>query len=108
MILLKLYDAELLYLKKKLKMALAGLKIGHTKLTHGFLMEGGNPPFCEECVVPLTMKHILIECPSLEEHRDLFGFTGPPTLTTVFKPYNTDFNGPLYAYLRRIRILNKI
>lgn len=27
-------------------------------------MEGGHLPYCEDCIVPLTVKHILIECPT--------------------------------------------
>ena len=49
--------------------ALCRLRIGHTRLTHGFLMSRNPPPFCEDCIVPLTVRHILVECPSLEEHR---------------------------------------
>ena len=45
--------------------ALCRLRIGHTCLTHGFLMSRDPPPFCEDCLVPLTVRHLLVECPSL-------------------------------------------
>ena len=45
--------------------ALCRLRIGHTRLTHSFLMVGGNQPLCEACRVPLTVRHLLVECPSL-------------------------------------------
>ena len=48
---------------------LCRLRIGHSRLTHGFLMSGDPPPYCEDCLVPLTIRHLLIECPSLEEKR---------------------------------------
>ena len=35
-------------------------------------MAGDPQPFCDDCLVPLTMRHLLIECPSLEELRDRF------------------------------------
>ena len=50
--------------------ALCRLRIGHTRLTHGFLMAGEHQPFCDDCLVPLTVKHLLIECPSLRDLRD--------------------------------------
>ena len=49
--------------------ALCRLRIGHTRLTHGFLMANGPQPFCEDCLVPVTVKHLLVECPSLGELR---------------------------------------
>ena len=38
-------------------------------MTHGYLMADEYPPFCEDCLVPLTVRHILVECPSLGELR---------------------------------------
>lgn len=49
---------------------LARLRIGHTRLTHSYLMSGDVQPFCEDCLVPLTVRHLLIECPSLGNLRD--------------------------------------
>lgn len=46
------------------EVVLCRLRIGHTLLTHGHLMERRPPPFCTDCVVPLTVKHILAECPT--------------------------------------------
>ena len=51
------------------EVALCRLRIGHTRLTHGFLMAGEHPCYCDDCLVPLTVKHLLIECPSLEDIR---------------------------------------
>jgi RNase H len=39
---------------------LARLRIGHTLLTHGHLMEGGPPPLC--CGQPLSVAHLLSDC----------------------------------------------
>ena len=36
---------------------LARLRIGHTTLTHKKLMEGRPQPYCENCIVPQTVKH---------------------------------------------------
>ena len=52
----------------------ARLRIGHTRLTHAHLLLGEERPFCEDCIVPLTIKHILTECPSYtDERRNTFG-----------------------------------
>ena len=49
----------------------ARLRIGHTRLTHQYLLEGRGQPYCEDCLVPLTVKHFLAECPSHSDTREL-------------------------------------
>ena len=39
------------------------LQIGHTRLTHSYLLSGDDQPECVTCQCPLTVKHILIGCP---------------------------------------------
>jgi len=39
--------------------------IGHTWLTHSYLLSGTDQPECLACHCQLTVKHILIECPAL-------------------------------------------
>ena len=46
------------------------LCIGHTRLTHGYLLSGTDQPECSACHCPLTVKHILIECPALISSRN--------------------------------------
>ncbi|MPC41109.1 hypothetical protein E2C01_034693 [Portunus trituberculatus] len=43
---------------------LARLRIGHTYLT-----QRDPQPYCEDCLVPLSVQHLLVECPSLIELR---------------------------------------
>ena len=43
---------------------LCRLRIGHTRLMHGFLMSGDPQPYCDDYLVPLTVSHFLVECPS--------------------------------------------
>lgn len=38
------------------------LRIGHTLLTHKYLMVHEHPPLCEDCNEPLTVEHIVIRC----------------------------------------------
>ena len=57
---------------RKKEVILCRLCIGHTRLTHGFLMSGDPQIYCEDCLVPLTVRHLLVECPSLGELRDQF------------------------------------
>jgi len=46
------------------------LRIGHTRLTHSYLLSGDDLPECDTCQCPLTVKHILIECVDLNDVRN--------------------------------------
>jgi len=38
------------------------LCIGHTRLTHSYLLSGDDQPVCSACQSPFTVKNFLIEC----------------------------------------------
>ena len=44
--------------------------IGHTRLTHSYLLLGDDQPECGSCQCPFTVKHILIECIDLNDVRN--------------------------------------
>jgi len=45
------------------------LRIGHHHLTHPHILCGNDPPTCESCGRPLTVKHTLTECANLWDIR---------------------------------------
>jgi len=45
------------------------LKIGHSRLTHSYLLSGEDQPICTKCDTVLTVKHILLDCPELRDVR---------------------------------------
>ena len=55
-------------LSRKDQMKVTRLRIGHTRLTHGYLLVAQEQPICVECTwdeddpVYLTVEHILLEC----------------------------------------------
>lgn len=51
------------------EMALVRLHISHSLLTHCFFMERAPPPFCDDYLAPLTVRHRLVECLSLRDLR---------------------------------------
>ena len=53
------------FMSRRWETALCRLRIGHTRLTHGYLMSADPQTFCMDCLVPLTVEHLLVECPSL-------------------------------------------
>ena len=51
------------------EVTLARLRIGHTRKTHAYLLAGNPPPYCDGYLVPLSVMHILSECPEYGEER---------------------------------------
>ena len=54
--------SEYTYRSRKEQVILDRLRIGHTRLTHSFLLKGEPPPECTTCECQLTIQHILVDC----------------------------------------------
>ena len=59
-----------LYRCQRATVLLNRLRIGHTRLTHSYLLSGDDLPECGTCQCPLTVKHILVECVDLNDVRN--------------------------------------
>ena len=59
------------------------LRVGHSRLTHSYLLSGDDPPTCQSCGIPLTVQHILVECHNLHDIREKY-FT-VSSVTVLFK-----------------------
>jgi Holliday junction resolvase-like predicted endonuclease len=96
---------------RRVEVVLTRLRIGHTKLTHGFLMESRHQTYCSGCLVPLTVHHILVECPEYsEERRMCFPVPGQLTISEVLaQPQNGVFNtNRLLQFLRNTNLMKEI
>ena len=54
---------------RKEENVMARLHIGHSFLTHSFLLKGEEPPICMGCDKSLTLEHILLTCSDFIEIR---------------------------------------
>ena len=90
---------------------LARLRIGHTRLTHGYLMEGAEQPKCELCDADsnLTVKHLLIECSHWANQRILhFHRTYGLTIRQVLGDGDVTFEGALYKFILSTNQMNNL
>ena len=82
---------------------LARLRLGHTRLTHGYLMAGGtpNPPECDECDdgSHLTVKHILTQCEAYRAARLAAFRRNDVSLKFALKEGDTCPTGPLAQFI---------
>jgi len=61
------FIVALLHITKVIAVVINRLRIGHSRLAHSYLLSDDDVPLCETCGLPLTVKHILVECPSLQD-----------------------------------------
>merc|ERR1712002_952391 len=99
------------YLPRREERVLCRLRIGHTRLTHGFLMSGDPLPFCQDCLVSLSVKHLLTECPSLDDERRRYlsrclDVEGTYSLTKMLGE-ECDFKA-LFNFIEEAGLLNEI
>ena len=88
---------------RKEEVVLARLRIGHTHLTHRYLLRGEPQPLCQLCTEPLTVKHILVECNALALTRNRFYRShNMKDLFTSTHP------GAIINFLKDIKIYNKL
>ncbi|XP_023228251.1 uncharacterized protein LOC111628656 [Centruroides sculpturatus] len=54
---------------RRSEVILCRLRIGHTRLTHQYLLKGADQPVCEYCNCFLSVKHILCNCIAFDQNR---------------------------------------
>ena len=89
---------------------LARLRLGHCKFSHQYLLEGDHQPYCNSCIVPLTVKHVLLECPDYQLERQVMcaGAHSVTLLGILGEQGPVELEGRLQTYLRDIYYLDKI
>ena len=78
-------------------------KIGHTRLTHSYLLTNEQPPFCISCNEPFTVKHFLITCTEFNYIRNRY-FTAK-TVKELFSDTSSD---KIINFLKETNLFNKL
>ena len=92
---------------RRLETALCRLRIGHTNITHTYLMEGNtNPPICVRCRVPITVKHLLVQCRKYDVIRNKY--FNNATLADMLTETSSYSPSRLLRYLKETELLNKL
>ena len=85
------------------EVVLTRLRIGHSRLTHSFLLKGEPPPECFGCNTQYTLKHILLECANFSNIRMRFY-----NCNNMYDLFHTVKKETILAYVREIGIYNRI
>ena len=83
--------------------AVTRLRIGHTWLTHGYLMEKKDPPICSVCNVIITVEHLLTQCNKFKNLLLKYNFND--SLKDILQP-NVVFK--LKSFLLESNLINEL
>ena len=92
---------------RRIETALSRLRVGHTNITHTYLMQSqANPPECERCRKIVTVKHLLLECRKYTQVRNKY-FSNPTLLDILGESSNFSIN-KIIGFLKETGLLAKI
>ena len=84
------------------EIVLARCRIGHSRFTHSYLFDKSEQPECIPCSVPLTIKHILLDCVDTQIYRSKY--FNVPSMRQLFETVSVD---KILDFLREISIYHK-
>ena len=78
-------------------------RIGHTRITHSYILKNEQAPFCIPCNEPFTVKHFLITCSEFNYIRTKYF-----NVKTIKELFNDIPTQKILDFLKEIRLFNKI
>ena len=93
---------------RRIEVIMTRLRIGHTNLTHAYLMSmpHGPIPVCERCGARQSITHLFMQCPRLKRTRERY--FGKKELREILGDTEENSINKVITYLQEIEVLNKI
>ena len=88
---------------RKGEVTLARLRIGHTFITHSFLLKGEDWPLCIPCQEPFSVKHFLLDCTDFRIIRSRFY-----RVNSLKELFDTVEPVRIFSFLKEIGLYDKI
>ena len=88
---------------RKEEVVLARLRLGHSRVTHSYLLLGEEQPQCVGCDTPFTVRHFLLECGDFAQVRN--NCFHVDNMKELFQDIHID---SIMTFLRQINLFNKI
>ena len=85
------------------EVVLARLRLGHTRVTHSYILQGEEHPQCVGCDAPFTVRHFLLECGDFAQVRN--NCFHVDNMKELFQDIHID---SIMTFLRQINLFNKI
>ena len=90
-------------ISRKQETVMTRLRIGHTWITHSYLLKKEDQPFCHTCDKPCIVKHILVECSDFTHIRNKYYTTND--VHTLFREVDSI---KITEYLKEIKLFDNI
>ena len=95
------------------EVVLCRLRLGHTRLTHSFIIDREPMSQCASCMCPLSVEHILVECPEFDNKRvpllnacQRYGV--PLCLKSLIGNEYIDVIGEVFEFIRQCQLLKRL
>ena len=88
---------------RKEEVILARLRLGHTRVTHSYLLQGKDQPQWVRCDAPFTVRHFLLECGDFAHVRN--NCFHVDSMKELFQDIHID---SIMTFLRQINLFNKV
>lgn len=85
---------------------LTRLRIGHTRLTHEFLLKKSSPPVCECCGTVVDVRHMILHCRKYDDVRRKYGIE--PTSLREALCNDDDNEKRMLMFLKEIDVYRKL
>ncbi|XP_058840267.1 uncharacterized protein LOC131695767 [Topomyia yanbarensis] len=82
------------------------LRIGHTRLTHDFLLKRETPPVCDCCGVTVDVRHIILQCRKHDDARRMHNIDS--TSLRVALGNDGDTEDKLLSFLKETNLYKRI
>lgn len=82
------------------------LRIGHTSLTHSHILSGEDEPLCEQCNVPVTVEHVLRDCPKYTRARSSCQLGD--SLQSILNIHNEEARNRVLNFLKHTNLQDRI
>ena len=90
-------------LSRRDQVVLTRCRIGHSRLTHKFILDGGVAPDCVACADRFSLKHILVDCVDFADIRQMFY-----TVDSMSNLFDNVAGDVVISYLKAIGLYHKI
>ena len=84
------------------------IRLGHSRLTHNFLLTGDEPNICVHCHVHFSILHIILVCPRFYEERKKFFGNSIISIKQILDRNNRNLNKSVLNFFSAINILSEI
>ena len=90
---------------RRSEVVLSRLRIGHTRLTHQYILEGSGAPVCAHCDELLSVEHLLVHCSKFNNQRQRFNLSGKSLPELLGDEADID---ALFDFLKAIKLFKEI